>query len=162
MGEFRQDYGRRLEKRLSLNYNLGMIKIDNDFLNEVGLSEMAEERKADFIAQTQAELETRVGEKMSSGMSVEQLREFDGIMHNDRNTMIRVLSQIGDYREDELYQKLLKRHEVSEGNLEILGEYLSVKWVQLNRPDYATVTKSVVEELKNEIINAREEILAAN
>lgn len=139
-----------------------MIKIDNDFLNEVGLSEMAEERKADFIAQTQAELETRVGEKMSSGMSVEQLREFDGIMHNDRNTMIRVLSQIGDYREDELYQKLLKRHEVSEGNLEILGEYLSVKWVQLNRPDYATVTKSVVEELKNEIINAREEILAAN
>ena len=162
MGEFRQDYGRRLEKRLSLNYNLGMIKIDNDFLNEVGLSEMAEERKADFIAQTQAELETRVGEKMSSGMSVEQLREFDGIMHNDRNTMIRVLSQIGDYREDELYQKLLKRHEVSEGNLEILGEYLSVKWVQLNHPDYATVTKSVVEELKNEIINAREEILAAN
>jgi len=139
-----------------------MIKIDNDFLNEVGLSEMAEERKADFIAQTQAELETRVGEKMSSGMSVEQLREFDGIMHNDRNTMIRVLSQIGDYREDELYQKILKRHEVSEGNLEILGEYLSVKWVQLNRPDYATVTKSVVEELKNEIINAREEILAAN
>ena len=73
--------------------------------------------------------------------------------------MIRVLSQIGDYRQDELYQKLLKRHGVSEGNLEILGEYLSVKWIQINRPDYATITKNVASELKQEIIEARPAIL---
>lgn len=138
-----------------------MVKIDEKFLEEVGLSGMSEERKADFIIQTQEELETRVGEKMSEGMTIDQLREFDGIMNNDRNTMIRVLAQIGDYREDELYQKLLKRHGVTEGNLEILGEYLSVKWVQINRPDYATITANIAEELKAEIIGAREQILAA-
>ncbi|MBR1801649.1 hypothetical protein IJ768_00255 [Candidatus Saccharibacteria bacterium] len=136
-----------------------MIKIDEKFLDEVGLSSMPEDRKADFIAQTQEELENRVGERMSEGMTVDQLREFDGIMNNDRNTMIRVLSQIGDYRQDELYQKLLKRHGVSEGNLEILGEYLSVKWIQINRPDYATITKNVASELKQEIIEARPAIL---
>jgi hypothetical protein len=136
-----------------------MIKIDEKFLGEVGLSSMPEKQKADFIAQTQEELENRVGEKMSEGMTVDQLREFDGIMNNDRNTMIRVLSQIGDYRQDVLYKKLLERHGVSEGNLEILGEYLSVKWIQINRPDYASITASVAEELKAEIIEARPMIL---
>lgn len=139
-----------------------MIKIDERFLDEVGLSSMPQERKADFIAQTQEELENRVGEKMSEGMTVDQLREFDGIMNNDRNTMIRVLSQIGDYRQDALYQKLLERHGVAEGNLEILGEYLSVKWIQINRPDYAAITKNVAEELKAEIIEARPMILGVN
>ena len=139
-----------------------MIKIDEKFLDEVGLSSMPEERKADFIAQTQEELENRVGERMSEGMTVDQLREFDGIMNNDRNTMIRVLSQIGDYRQDTLYQKLLERHGVTEGNLEILGEYLSVKWIQINRPDYATITANVAAELKQEIIEARPMILSAN
>jgi len=139
-----------------------MIKIDEKFLDEVGLSSMPEERKADFIAQTQEELENRVGERMSEGMTVDQLREFDGIMNNDRNTMIRVLSQIGDYRQDTLYQKLLERHGVTEGNLEILGEYLSVKWIQINRPDYATITANVASELKQEIIEARPMILGVN
>ena len=139
-----------------------MIKIDEKFLDEVGLSSMPAEQKADFIAQTQEELENRVGERMSEGMTVDQLREFDGIMNNDRNTMIRVLSQIGDYRQDTLYQKLLERHGVTEGNLEILGEYLSVKWIQINRPDYATITANVASELKQEIIEARPMILGVN
>lgn len=139
-----------------------MIKIDEKFLEEVGLSTLAETKKADFIAKTQEELENRVGEKMSEGMTVDQLREFEGIMNNDRNTMIRVLSQIGDYREDDLYRKLLKKHGVTEGTLEILGEFLSVKWIQLNRPDYATITRNVTDELKREIIEASAMILNAN
>lgn len=139
-----------------------MIKIDEKFLEEVGLSTLTENKKAEFIAKTQEELENRVGEKMSEGMTVDQLREFEGIMNNDRNTMIRVLSQIGDYRKDELYQKLLKRHNVAEGTLEILGEFLSVKWIQINRPDYAVITKNVTEELKNEIFEAAPMILGAN
>lgn len=139
-----------------------MIKIDEKFLEEVGLSTLAETKKADFIAKTQEELENRVGEKMSEGMTVDQLREFEGIMNNDRNTMIRVLSQIGDYREDDLYRKLLKKHGTAEGTLEILGEFLSVKWIQLNRPDYATITRNVADELKREIIEASAMILSAN
>ena len=138
-----------------------MIRIDEKFLEEVGLTQMPAEKKAEFISQTQEELENRVGEKMSEGMTLNQLREFDGIMNNDRNTMIHVLSQIGDYREDELYRKLLNKHGVEEGTLEILGEYLSVKWIQINRPDYAKITANVADELKSEIIGSREQILAA-
>jgi hypothetical protein len=139
-----------------------MIKIDEKFLEEVGLSAMPSEKKAEFIKQTQEELETRVGEKMSEGMTVDQLREFQGIMQNDRNVMIRVLSRIGDFRDDEIYQKLLKRHGLVEGTLEVLGEYLSVKWIQINRPDYATILENVAKDLKAEILEASPMILGAN
>jgi hypothetical protein len=138
-----------------------MIKIDEKFLDEVGLSSMPDDKKAEFIAQTREEFQHRVGEKMSEGLTVDQLREFNGIINNDRKTMVRVLSRIGDFRQDSLYNKLLKKHGVTEGTLEILGEYLSVKWVQMNRPDYAAISENVARELKSEIIEARPMILGA-
>jgi hypothetical protein len=137
-----------------------MIKIDEKFLEEVGLSSMSDEQKRSFIAQTQEELENRVGEKMSEGMTIEQLREFDGIMNKDRNTMLNVLARFEDFRNDEIYLKLLERHGVTEGNIDILGEYLSVKWIQTNRPDYAEIANSVANELKAEIASSRDQILA--
>lgn len=138
-----------------------MIKIDEKFLDEVGLTDLPEEKKPEFIEQTQEELENRVGERMSEGLTLNQLQEFEGIMNNDRNAMIQILSQIGDYRNDPIYIKILQRHGVTEGNLQILGEYLSVKWIQINRPDYAAITADVEAQLKNEIIQARDRILAA-
>ena len=137
-----------------------MIKIDEKFLEEVGLSSMSDEQKRSFIAQTQEELENRVGEKMSEGMTIEQLREFDGIMNKDRNTMLNVLARFENFRNDEIYLKLLERHGVTEGNIDILGEYLSVKWIQTNRPDYAEIANSVANELKAEIASSRDQILA--
>ena len=111
------------------------------------------------MAEIQVELENRVGEKMSEGMTPEQLEEFDGIMRKDRNVMIRFLSKLGDYRQDEIYQKLLQKYNVTEGTLEILGEYLSVKWIQLNRPDYAKVAQDIESEFKQEIIRSHDEII---
>lgn len=138
-----------------------MVKIDEKFLDEVGLTDLPEDKKPEFIAQTQEELENRVGERMSEGLTLNQLQEFEGIMNNDRNAMIQILSQIGDYRSDPIYQKILQQHGVTEGNLQILGEYLSVKWVQINRPDYATIASEVESQLKSEIIQAKDRILAA-
>lgn len=135
-----------------------MIKIDEQFLQDVGLAGMPEEQKAAFVAHAQEELEMRVGEKMAEGLTVVQLEEFDGIMQMDRNVMIRILARMGDYRQDELYQKILKRHGVTEGTMEILSEYLSVKWIQANRPDYAKVAEEVYEGLKAEIMGSRAQI----
>ena len=80
-------------------------------------------------------------------------------MRKDRNVMIRFLSKLGDYRQDEIYQKLLQKYNVTEGTLEILGEYLSVKWIQLNRPDYAKVAQDIESEFKQEIIRSHDEII---
>ena len=138
-----------------------MIKIDEKFLEEVGLAEMPAEQKDAFLKHTQEELEVRVGEEMSRGMTVEQLEEFEGIMNQDREVMIRLLMNMGDYREDELYKKLLEKYGVTEGTMEILGEFLSVKWIQKNRPDYEKVAMDVLEDLKVEMRDNREGILAA-
>lgn len=137
-----------------------MIKVDDKFLVEVGLQNLPEPQKTAFMTEIQEELENRVGEKMSEGMTSEQLEEFDGIMQKDRNVMIRFLTKLGDYRQDEVYQKLLQKYNVTEGTLEILGEYLSVKWIQLNRPDYMKVAQDIEAEFKQEIMNAHDEIMA--
>ena len=131
-----------------------MIKVDERFLAEVGLQNLPEPQKEALVAEIQVELE-----KMSEGMTPEQLEEFDGIMRKDRNVMIRFLSKLGDYRQDEIYQKLLQKYNVTEGTLEILGEYLSVKWIQLNRPDYAKVAQDIESEFKQEIIRSHDEII---
>ena len=65
----------------------------------------------------------------------------------------------GDYRQDDIYKKLLQKYNTTEGTLEILGEYLSVKWIQLNRPDYARVAQDIESEFKQEIIKAHDEIM---
>ena len=72
--------------------------------------------------------------------------------------MIKALAKLGDYRIDEVYQNLLKRYGVTEGTVDILSEYLSVKWIQTNRPNYAEVSRQVFEELKQEVRTSSEEI----
>ena len=138
-----------------------MIKIDEAFLKEVGLQDLPENQKGAFLSHTQDELELRVGEEMSRNLTVEQLQEFEGIMKMDRDIMLKLLSRLGDYREDPLYTKLLIRHEVKEGNMEILSEFLSIRWIQDNRPDYEKVAYSTMEDLKEEIRANRQQILAS-
>ena len=137
-----------------------MIKFDEKFLEEVGLGSMPEGQKQEFLQHIQDQLELRVGEKMSENMSVDQMEEFDGIMKNDRQIMSKVLRDFGgDYRQDPLYLKVMERHKVTEATLELIGEYLSIKWIQTYRPNYSEVADNVAKELKEEIIQGRERIL---
>ena len=135
-----------------------MIRVDENFLRETGLGDLNEMQRTAFIEEAQRLLENRIGEKLSEGLSLEQLEEFDGIMKKDKNVMIKALAKLGDYRIDEVYQNLLKRYGVTEGTVDILSEYLSVKWIQTNRPNYAEVSCQVFEELKQEVRASSAEI----
>lgn len=138
------------------------MKFDDDFLSEVGLSNLPQEQKESFLKQAKEELELRVGEKMSQGLSDAQIEEFEGIMKNDQDVIRKVVSELGnDFRNDPIYQKLLERNGVTEGTWEIIGEYLSIKWIQKNRPDYHDIVKSSIEELKAEIRADSSKILNA-
>ena len=138
-----------------------MARINEEFLEAVGLASIPEDKKAEFIEKTQNELEIRIGEKISEGMTADQIHEFEGLRDGDRDTMIRVLAQIGDYREDDIYKKLLARSGKTEADMEILSEYLSVKWIQINRPDYSEIVKNTLEGLKQEIASKKDQILAS-
>lgn len=55
------------------------MKFNDEFLAEVGLSAMPEDQKQDFLNYVQEELEVRIGERISRGLSEELLNEFDAI-----------------------------------------------------------------------------------
>ncbi len=137
------------------------MKFDDEFLNEVGLANLPPEQKSAFLKQAQDELELRVGEKISRGLTDAQIEEFEGIMQNDQQVIKKVVSELGtDFREDPIYQKILKRHGVEEGTWEIISEYLSIKWIQKNRPDYHDIVESTLRDLKAEIKSDSTKILS--
>ena len=55
------------------------MEFDEKFLQEMGLSAMPEEEKQKFLDYLQEELEVRIGERISRGLTEVQLNEFDMI-----------------------------------------------------------------------------------
>ena len=138
------------------------MKFDDNFLARVGLSELPESQKQAFLAQAKEELEVRVGNKMTKTLTDEQITEFEGIMANDQQGIRKVVSGLGmDFRTDPVYRKLLENYGVKEGTWEIISEYLSIKWVQKNCPNYAEIVRGAAEELEAEIKQNSAAILAA-
>ena len=55
------------------------MRFDEKFLQEMGLASMPEEQKQAFLDYIQEELEVRIGERISRGLTETQLNEFDMI-----------------------------------------------------------------------------------
>ena len=71
-------------------------------------------------------------------------------------TIKRWLSNLGDYRSDEIYQRIASRIE-DEGDR--VNNYVSAKWLDQNCPNYRQIIEQTLEELKQEIIANRAAIL---
>ena len=138
------------------------MNFDDNFLDEVGLSQLPADQKQVFLELAKEEFELRVGNKMGETLTDAQITEFEGLTANDQQVIRKVVSELGmDFREDPIYQKLLENYGVKEGTWEIIGEYLSIKWVQKNCPSYKEIVSAAAEELKNEIRQNSAAILAA-
>ena len=138
----------------------GMYQFDESFLDSVGLSGMPEEQKQSFLQYAQDQLEVRIGEKMSEGLSDEQLDEFERIIDNDQETVQKWLADLGDYKNDETYKKLLDGSEDEEDSPQFLADYVTAKWLDQNCPQYQDIIKESIEGLQAEISSQKEEILA--
>ena len=55
------------------------MQFDEKFLQEMGLASMPEDQKQKFLEFVQEELEVRIGERISKGLTEAQLNEFDMI-----------------------------------------------------------------------------------
>ncbi len=55
------------------------MEFNEKFLQEMGLSAMPADQKAKFLEYVQRELEIRIGERVSKGLTEFQLNEFDNI-----------------------------------------------------------------------------------
>lgn len=137
-----------------------MYQFDESFLDSVGLSGMPEEQKKTFLQYAQDQLEVRIGEKMSEGLSDDQLDEFERIIDNDQETVQKWLAEIGDYKNDETYVKLSENSEEDVDSPEFLADYVTAKWLDKNCPQYQDIIKESLESLQAEISSQKEEILA--
>lgn len=140
-----------------------MFQLDDKFLADVGLADMpAEERKA-FLQHIYDELELRVGTKLSDGMSDEQLEEFESIIERkDEVISAWLTANAPNYHNEESFSRIEQATGLDVNDPALRAEYTATKWLEVNRPDYRDVVASVLAELKKEIMDGKDKILASD
>lgn len=140
-----------------------MFQLDDQFLKDLGLDQMPDEQKQAFLAHIYNELELRVGVRLSEGLSDEQLEEFEAFVdRNSEKVQAWVAANSPSYQNDPLYQQLKANAPQDSDDTMMLAEYASLKWLHLNRPNYREVVSLVLDELKQEIMSNREQILGGD
>lgn len=136
-----------------------MYKFDDNFLESVGLGSIPAEQKEAFLQYAQDQLEVRIGEKMSEGLSDEQLDEFEKIIDNDQATLDKWIAGAGDYKNDAVYQKLAEN--IGGTDEDVLGDYVTAKWLNQNCPQYQQIIQESIDALRAEISANKDALLAS-
>ena len=138
-----------------------MFQLNDDFLKELGLDGLPEEQRKPFLDHIYSELELRVGQRLSAGMSDAQLDEFANIIDKVPGAVDGFLAQHApNYGQEPMFQKLQQALRVDVNDPRLKDEFAATKWLEVNRPDYRDVVASVMAELKQEIISQKDTILA--
>ncbi|MDR0955823.1 MAG: DUF5663 domain-containing protein [Candidatus Nomurabacteria bacterium] len=136
-----------------------MFQLNDQFLADLGLGALPAEQKKAFLQHIYNELEMRVGEKLTEGMSDEMLDEFGYFVDLNVEKMKEWFqTNLPDYETRQDFVAL-KNANPTAPEAAILSEYGAMKWLQLNRPDYPQVVASTLDELKAEIVANRDAIL---
>jgi len=135
-----------------------MFELDKEFLEGLGVDDMPEVEMKAFLSHLQEEMEVRVGERMSEGMSEAQIEEFEKVIDGDVETIGQILAGAGDYKSDVDYMKLQNSTGFAEGSPELDGEYASLAWLRKNCPQYTEIVTDVITELKEEIKAGKDRI----
>lgn len=139
-----------------------MFQLDDKFLQDVGLQDLPEDQKQAFLQHIYSELELRVGTKLSEGMNEEQLAQFEAFVDQDEQKVVAWFERyLPNYRELPDFQSLKASAPAEVSEIALLSEYGSLKWLELNRPDYKQVVATELDALKHEITENRDSILGA-
>ncbi len=98
-----------------------MIRVDEDFMTEVGLAEMPTAEKQAFMDHAEEELEVRVGQKISSRLSDEQIDEFSRIQNDNSKTLSWLERNVPDFREIVMQVFQAFKQELTAEHQSILG-----------------------------------------
>ncbi|MDO4902045.1 MAG: DUF5663 domain-containing protein [bacterium] len=128
-----------------------MFELDEKFFEEIGVNQMPESERSAFKSHIQEEVEVRVGERISDGMPMEKLEEFEMIIDGNADFVQSwIFGNAPNYRDDEIYQAFVRQNGGAEG-VNVITEYAGMKWLQLNRPDFAQIVQDVTSEMKTEL-----------
>lgn len=138
-----------------------MFQLDDNFLQELGLGELPEAQKKEFLQHTYNTLELRVGTKLSDGLNEAQLIEFEAIIDRKEDVLTDWLARHDpSYQEQSNFHNLQKALGIDDVNsVHLKAEYAATKWLEINRPDFRDVVAATIEEIKQEIISNKDAIL---
>ena len=137
-----------------------MFQLDDKFLQDIGLNDLPEAQKKPFLQHIYDELELRVGTRLSDGLSDQQLEEFESIIdHKDNIISSWLVKYMPEYHNDQTFMQLQAATKLDVNGSELRAEYAATKWLEINRPDYKQVVATVLDGLKQEVINNRDVIL---
>lgn len=140
-----------------------MFQLDDKFLQDLGLEELPQEQRQSFLQHVYNELEMRVGTKLADGLSDNQLAEFEAIIDKKDDIITGwIEAHAPDYQKDEVFTRLQQASGRDKDDAGLRNEYVATKWLEVNRPDYRQVVASMLNELKQEIINNRDAILSGS
>lgn len=138
-----------------------MFQLNDEFLKELGLDQLPDAQRKPFLDHIYNELEFRVGERLSQGMSDAQLDEFANIIDKVPGAVDEFLAKHApNFAEDPMFQRLVQATGVPADDPRLKDEFAATKWLEVNRPDYRDVVAAVMEELKREIVANRDAILS--
>lgn len=139
-----------------------MFQLDDKFLQDIGLGDLPDDQKQGLLQSLYAELEERVGVKLSQGLSDEQMEQFESFINRDEEKVQAWFeTNLPGYEQAEDYQKFKASAPEGTPEIAVKSEYGSLKWLELNRPDYRDVVANELEALKQELIASRDKILSA-
>lgn len=137
-----------------------MFQLDEKFLQDVGLGDLPDDQKQAFLQHIYEELELRVGTKLSEGLNEQQLQEFEAFVDRDEARVQAWFAEnLPDYASSDDFQRFAKSAPADAEPLVILSEYGSLKWLELNRPDYKQIVAQEMEQLKTEVQQSKDSIL---
>lgn len=135
-----------------------MFQVDDTFLEELGIKNIPEDQRAKMRAQLTEELEDRIGEKVMTGLNEGQITEFESLFTQDESHQHKWLQKhMPEYEETTDYKEFVEEAGV-DGDVpaEVLADFVTVKWFEMNCPDYQNLVKEAMEELKEELTHSRD------
>ncbi len=137
-----------------------MFQLDDKFLQDIGLGDLPEDQRKAFLQHIYDELELRVGTKLSEGMSEQQMSEFESFVdRNEEKVREWFAANMADYASRPDYQQFASSAPQGTPEVEVMSEYASLKWLEINRPDYRQIVAQELELLKKEIMSQKDAIL---
>jgi hypothetical protein len=138
-----------------------MFQLDENFLKDLGLDGLPDEQKQAFLQHIYEELELRVGTKLSEGLTEQQMQEFEAFVDQKEDKVQAWFEKnLPNFEQQADFQQLIQRVPANTPKIAVISEYGSLKWLELNRPDYRDVVAAELTALKSEISSNRDSILS--
>ena len=128
-----------------------MFQLDDKFFEGIGIERMSPEEATMFKQHVQEELEARIGERIMDGFSSEKLEEFEQIMDDAPGFVDNWLRlNVPDFRDDKAFVALVQNNNGQETR-QVIAEFASLKWLEINRPDFNQISMLVIKEMQDEL-----------